>query len=105
MDFITGLRKSEGKSVIIMVVDKLTKYAHFCALSYRFKANTITIGFMETLQKLRGNLKIIVSDRDPIFIGNFWMKLFSCLGSQLTYSSSYHAQFDGQIEIVNKCLE
>ena len=60
---------------------------------------------METIQKLHGNPKIIVSDRDPIFTGNFWTKLFSCLGTQLAHSSSYHPQSDGQTEIVNKCLE
>ena len=60
MDFITGLPKSEGKSVIMVVVDILTKYAHFVA------------AFMETIQKLHGKPKIIVSDRDPIFTRNFW---------------------------------
>ena len=53
----------------------------------------------------RGSLRVIVSDRDPIFTGNFWMELFSCLGNQLAHSSSYHPQSDGQTEIVNKCLE
>ena len=105
MDFITGLPKSEGKSVIMVVVDRLTKYAHFCALSHPFKASTVSTAFMETIQKLHGNPKIIVSDRDPIFTGNFWTELFSCLGTQLAHSSSYHPQSDGQTEIVNKCLE
>ena len=72
MDFITGLPKSEGKSVIMVVVDKLTKHAYFCALSHPFKANTTSTALMETIQKLHGNPKIIVSDRDPIFTGNFW---------------------------------
>jgi hypothetical protein len=105
MDFITGLPKSEGKSVIMVVVDRLTKYAHFCALSHPFKASTVSTAFMETIQKLHGNPKIIVSDRDPIFTGNFWTELFSCLGTQLAHSSSYHPQSDGKTEIVNKCLE
>ena len=60
---------------------------------------------MDTVQKLHGNLKIIVSDRDPIFKGKFWIELFSCLGNQLAHSSSYHTQSDGKIEIVNKCSE
>ena len=60
---------------------------------------------LETIQKLHGNPKIIVSDRDPIFTGNFWTELFSCLGTQLAHSSSSHPQSDGQTEIVNKCLE
>ena len=70
MDFITGLPKSEGKSVIMVVVDRLTKYAHFCALSHPFKASTVSTAFMETIQKLHGNPKIIVGNKDPIFTGN-----------------------------------
>ena len=42
---------------------------------------------------------------DPIFTGNIWTKLFSCLRTQLDHSSSYHPQSNGQTEIVNKCLE
>ena len=61
-----GLPKSEGNSVIMVVVDRLTKYAHFCALSYPFKASTFATAFMETIQKLHGNAKITVSDKDPI---------------------------------------
>ena len=72
MDFITGLPKSEGKSVIMVVVDRLTKYAHFCELYHPFKASTVATAFMETIQKLHGNTKIIVSDRGPIFTRNFW---------------------------------
>jgi len=47
MDFITRLPKSEEKSVIMVVVDRLTKYAHFFALSHPFKANTVSTTFME----------------------------------------------------------
>jgi hypothetical protein len=53
MDFITGLPKSEGKSVIMVIVDRLTKYAQFCALSHPFKASTVATAFMETVQKIR----------------------------------------------------
>eukprot|EP00253_Pinus_taeda_P005403 PITA_05403 len=49
MDFITGLPKSERKSVIMVVVDIFTKYAHFCALAHPFKANTVSTAFMETI--------------------------------------------------------
>ena len=101
MDFITGLPKSEGKSVIMVVVDRLTKYAHFCALSHPFKASRVATAFMETIQKLHRNPKIIVSTRDLIFMGNFLTKLFYCLGTQLPHNSSYHPQYDGQTKIVN----
>ena len=90
MDFITDLPNYEGKSVIMVVVDILTKYAHFCAFSHPFKARTITNYFMEIVQKLNGTPKIIASDKDPIFTGNVWTELFSCLGTQLAHSSSYH---------------
>ena len=52
MDFIIGLPKSEGKSVIMVVFDRITKYAHFFALSHTFKANIVATTFMETIQKL-----------------------------------------------------
>jgi hypothetical protein len=105
MDFITGLPKSEEKSVIMVIADRLTKYAHFCALSYPFKASTVSTAFMETVQKLHGIPKIIVSERDPIFTGHFWKELFSCLGTQLAHSLSFHPQYDGQTKIVKNCLE
>ena len=60
---------------------------------------------MDKILKLRGSPRVIVSDRDPIFTGNFWTELFSFLGTQSAHSSSYHPQSDGQTEIVNKCLE
>ena len=71
MDFITGLPKSEGKSVIMVIVDRLTKCTHFCALSHLFKASIVATTFMEIVQKLHGSPKIIVSDRDLIFTGHF----------------------------------
>ena len=89
----------------MVVVDRLTKYAHFFALSHPFKASMVANSFRETIQKLHGTPNIIVSDKDPIFTSKFWTKLFSCLGTQLAYSSSYHPQSDGQTNIVNKCLE
>jgi hypothetical protein len=49
MDFITGLPKSKGKSVIMVIVDRPTKYTHFCALSHPFKASTFATAFMETV--------------------------------------------------------
>ena len=89
----------------MVVVDRLTEYALFSALSHPFKSSTVATAFMETIQKLHGNPKIIVSDRDPIFTGKFLDGIISCLGTQLAHISSYHPESDGQTEIVNKCLE
>jgi hypothetical protein len=105
MDFIKGLPKFEGNIFIMVVVDRMTKYAHFFSLSHHFKASTVVVTFMETFQKIHEVPKIIASDRDLIFIGNFWTKLFSCLGTQFTHSSSYQPHSIGKSKIVKKCLE
>ena len=89
----------------MVVVDRLTKYAHFFALSHPFKSITVATAFMETIQKLHGNPNIIVSDRDRIFTGNFLTELFYCLGTQLAHSSSYYLQSYGKNEIVKFFLE
>ena len=58
MDFITGLPKFEGKSVIMVVVGRLKKYAHFCGFYHPFKSSTVSIAFMETIQKIHGNQRL-----------------------------------------------
>ena len=102
MDFIIGLPKSEGKNVIMVVVDRLTKYAHFCFLSHPFSASTVAAAFINTVQKLHGSPKIIVGDRDPIFTKKNCTELFSSLRTQLAHNSSYHPQSNGKTETVNK---
>jgi hypothetical protein len=103
--FITRLPKYEGKNVIMVLVYLLKKYAHFFSLSHPFKASIVASTFMETVQNLHGFRQIIESNKDPIFTGNFWTELFSCLGTQLAHNSSYHSQYDKKNDIVNKCLE
>ena len=105
MDFIIGIINSEGKNVIVVVIDRLTKYAHFCSLSHPFSTSIVVSTFMDIVHNLHGNSNIIVSDRDQIFIGKFWFELFSCWGTQLDHGSYYHTQSDGKTEIVTKCLE
>lgn len=71
MDFITGLHKSKGKSIIVVVVDRLTKYEPFCALPHPFKLITVATAFMETIQNLHRNPTIIISDKHPFFTRKF----------------------------------
>ena len=85
MVFITSLPKSEGNSVIMVVIDRLTQYAHFFSLSHPFKASTVATSFMDRIQKLHRSPRVIVNDRDHIFTGNFWTEIFSCLGTQLAH--------------------
>lgn len=105
--FWEGLKVDVQKFVAecLVVVDCLTKYAHFIALSHPFIASIVEKVFLENIQKLHGTPKVIVSDHDPILTSHFWKDLFSCLGTQLAHSSLYHPQLDGKIEVVNKCLE
>jgi hypothetical protein len=75
MDFIVGIPKSGNMSVIIVVVYRLSKYAHFCALQHPFTASTVAQIFMDNIFKLHGMPNCIVSDRDPTFNSNFWQEL------------------------------
>jgi hypothetical protein len=105
MDFIQGLPKSRGKEVILVVVDRLTKYAHFIPLAHPYSVQTVADAFMNTIIKLHGPPASIVSDRDSIFTSHLWKQLFSKFKTQLNYSTAYHPESDGQTEQVNQCLE
>jgi len=105
MDFIDGLPKLEGKEVIMVVVDRFSKYAHYMALSYPYSAPMVARVFMENVYKLHGLPASITSDRDPVFLSRFWKELFSIQRVNLHYSTAYHPRTDDQTEIVNKGIE
>jgi transposase InsO family protein len=105
MDFIDGLPKSAGCTVILVVVDRLTKYAHFIAVKHPYSAATIAQLFMDNIVKLHGLPQSIVSDRDTVFVSAFWKELFKLYKVNLKLSTAYHPQTDGQHERVNQCLK
>jgi hypothetical protein len=71
MDFIDSLSKCEGYLVILVVVDRFTKYAHFIPLKHPYSAQHVALAFFNTVVKLYGLPKTIVSDRDKIFTSAF----------------------------------
>lgn len=101
MDFIEGLPKSPKFDTILVVIDKYTKYAHFNPLAHPFSALTVAQAYLDSVYKLHGLPKGIVSDRDKIFV---WRELFRLFDTHLM-SSFYHPQMDGQSERLNQCLE
>jgi Integrase zinc binding domain/Integrase core domain len=105
MDFVCGIPKSEGKDVILVIIDKFTKYCHLIALSHPFNASVVAEQFLNTVYKLHGLPHKIITDRDPLFTSHFWKDLMGKLGIQLDYSIAYHPQTDGQTERFNQCIE
>ncbi|KAL0405381.1 UNVERIFIED_CONTAM: Retrovirus-related Pol polyprotein from transposon.6 [Sesamum latifolium] len=71
MDVITHIPTSAGKSVIWVVVDRLTKFAHFIALTPGFTASSLASLFIFKIYRLHGAPKLIISDRDRIFVSRF----------------------------------
>jgi hypothetical protein len=90
MDFIVGLLKSDNKSVIMVFIDVLSKYALFCALKHPFTTSTLAQLFIGEVFKLHGMSHSIVSDCDPTFTSNFWQELFKLQGTQLYLNTTYH---------------
>lgn len=105
LDFIEGLPKSKTFDTILVIVDKLTKYAHFLCLSHPYITLSVAQLFLSQVYKLHGMPSVIISDRDRIFTRSLWQELFRLTDTTLNMSSAYHPQTEGQTERLNQCLE
>jgi transposase InsO family protein len=104
MDFIEALPRVNGKSVILTVVDRFSKYCHFIPLAHPYSAESVAQVFFAEIVRLHGVPQSIVSDRDPVFTSIFWRELLRLTGTKLAMSSAFHPQSDGQTEAANKVI-
>jgi transposase InsO family protein len=111
MDFVTDLplskkdHRSSTMNAILVVVDRLTKMAHFLPCQKTINAEETATLLLHEVFKLHGLPEDITSDRGPQFASKFWARLFELLGAKINLSSAYHPQTDGQSERVNQVLE
>jgi hypothetical protein len=106
MDFIVGLpRTQSGYDSIWVIMDRLTKVAHFIPLKTTYSGPQLAELYMSRIVCLHGASKKIVSDRRTQFTSRFWERLHEALDTQLHFSSAYHPQTNEQTKRVNQILE
>lgn len=104
VDFIVELPESEGCPNIMVVVDRLSKGAHFIECP-NITARTVARLFLKHVWKLHGLPESIVSDRGSAFISEFWKELCARLRIDSRLSTAFHPETDGQTERKNGELE
>ena len=105
MDFIVGLpNTSRHHDSIWVIVDRLTKTAHFLLVHTTHRAEKYAEIYIDQIVRLHGIPRTIVSDRGAPFVARFWEQLQESLGTHVIRSSAYLPRTDGQMEKVNKFL-
>jgi transposase InsO family protein len=95
MDFVEGFLRVNGKSVVLTVVDRFSKYAHFVPLGLPYTTTSVAKIFFDAVVCLHCLPESIVSDRDPVFTCKFWTELLSLSGVKLQLSTAFHPQSNG----------
>jgi Integrase core domain. len=104
-DFIVKLPLAQGYDAILVVVDRLTKMAHFVATTEKTSAVGLARLFRDHVWKLHGLPESIISDRGPQFAAGLMKEVNEMLGIQTKLSTAFHPQTDGQTERMNQELE
>lgn len=105
LDFVEPLPASGGFDSILVVVDRLTKWAIFIPAKTTWKASDLAQGFIDYVVSQHGLPKAILSDRGSKFVSIFWRALMARMDVKLRLSSAYQPQTDGQTERTNQSLE
>ena len=106
MDFMTGFPKSKhGNDAIFIVIDKLTKVAHFLPIKESITAAQLAELYTSRIVSLHGIPQVISSDRGSIFTSKFWDSFQKAMGTNIRFSTAFHPQTSGQVERVNQILE
>ena len=106
MDFVLGLPQTQkGNDAIWVIVDRLTKSAHFLAVHSTYSIEKLAQLYINEIVRLHGVPVSIVSDRDPRFTSQFWSKFQEALETKLKFSTTFHPQTDGQSERTIQTLE
>jgi hypothetical protein len=106
MDFITGLpRTNKQHDSIMVMVEKLTKAAHFVLVKTTHTVANIAEIFMKEIARLHGIPRTVVSDKDTKFTSNLWRELFKIFGTNLNFITAYHPHIDGKTKRVNRIIE
>nr|GEX24469.1 putative mitochondrial protein [Tanacetum cinerariifolium] len=94
-----------GFTVLLVVVDRLRKYAHFIPLRHPYTTVTVAAAFLREVVRLHGIPSSIVTDQDNVFLSIFWRERFKLHGTALKYNTAYHPQTDRRNEVVNRDIE
>ena len=99
MDFVTHFPRTQRRhDAVWVIVDRLTESAHFLAMRMTFTLEEFYRLYIREIVQLHGVPVSIVSDRDPMFTTHFWKSFQNTMGTQLTMSTVFHPQTDGQSE-------
>jgi hypothetical protein len=105
MDFITGLLETEEYNTLWVIVDWLTKIAHFIAYKDTMGPQDFTKGFILHVVWAHGLPSSIISDRGSLFTSEFWKQIMKAMGTTWNLSMAFHPKTDGQTEQTNATLE